>query len=220
MQVVLGSSTYDVSHRAVVIGRLDAIAGDKSRRADACREAKLLVTLGADALAIDAATASGPARNAAEGAADTGAGAAGLAARVDALRSCAGVPVVVASSRIDVGLAAAHAGASVLLPPDAVNRAIAGGVPAEAVLLDGGEQTDAPAARHAYPVVVTTVDAATHAVAIVSGLRLLRTRDVQAARRVADVLAAIVDAASRPCPPTGASPTGTSPTTACSLRGR
>jgi methyl coenzyme M reductase subunit C-like uncharacterized protein (methanogenesis marker protein 7) len=43
-----------------------------------------------------------------------------------------------------------------------------------------------------------TDDAATMAVAIVGGGRLVRTRDVRTARRVADVLAAVIDAAGTP----------------------
>jgi hypothetical protein len=44
-------------------------------------------------------------------------------------------------------------------------------------------------------------DAAAVAVAVVRGARVVRTADVHAARRVADVLAAVLAAASSPSPP-------------------
>jgi hypothetical protein len=172
VQVVLGSSTYDVSHRALVIGLLDPLVDDEAVR----EQASALVALGADALAVDAA--------------DT----ATAVALVSFLRS--EVPVVVATSRIDVVVEAARAGAPVLMAADLAPAAIANGVPADAILLDAGGHIATPPGP-VHPLVVSTGNAAAHAVAIVCGVRLLRTRDVRGARRVADVMAAVLGAASK-----------------------
>ena len=98
---------------------------------------------------------------------------------------------------LDVAIEAARAGGAVVLPPELVPAAIATGVPADAVLVDAGGHVTTPPGP-VPPLVASTGDAAAHAVAIVCGVRLLRTRDVRGARRVADVMAAVLDAASRP----------------------
>ena len=118
MHVVVGSASFDVSSRALVIGVLDpALAGD-----DLVAAAHRMVIAGADAIEVD------------------GAGA------VECVRAAVDVPVAA---------------------PGAVGSAI-------------------------------TDDAATMAVAIVGGARLVRTKDIRTARRVADVLAAVIDAAGTP----------------------
>jgi len=114
--VVIGSTTFDVSIRALVVGLVDAGPGAQDR-------ARSLVVAGADLLEVTDPAAA------------------------EAVRAVVGVPVVV---------------------PDAVD-----GVVAE--------------------------DAAALAVAIARGARVVRTHEVRAARRVADVLAA-VHAAAEPEP--------------------
>jgi hypothetical protein len=111
VHLVVGSTTFDVTSRALVIGVLDGDAtGDGARQ---------LVAAGADILEVPDQT------------------------RRDAVRAAAGVPVV-----------------------------------------GPGE----------VPGATTADEAAAVAVAIARGARVVRARDVSAARRVADVLAAVIEA--------------------------
>jgi len=121
VHVVVGSSTFDVSSRPLVIGVIAAVLGDE----DVPGTAVAMVRAGADAI-----EAGGPARAA-------------------WLRTAVDVPVI---------------------GPGEVPGVIAD-------------------------------DAAAVAVAVVRGARVVRTADVEAARRVADVLAAVRAAASSPSPP-------------------
>lgn len=57
-----------------------------------------------------------------------------------------------------------------------------------------GDAVDVPVVTPGTVDSVTAEDAAAVAVAIVGGARVVRTHDVHAARRVADVLAAVIDA--------------------------
>jgi len=115
VHVVVGSSTYDVTTRALVVGLLDGPASaDHARR---------LVAAGADVLeVVDSA-------------------------QLDAVRAAVDIPVV-----------------------------------------GPGEVTG-----------VVADDAGSVAVAIARGARVVSTRDVHAARRVADVLAAVIDAGGPSC---------------------
>lgn len=90
-------------------------------------------------------------------------------------------------------------------------RAAAAGLPRERILVDAGldlgttpEQSlvllrgSSTLAAMGYPVVLSTSSTPFHAVGVVGGCRVLRTHDARAARRVADVLAAILAAGDVP----------------------
>jgi hypothetical protein len=91
--------------------------------------------------------------------------------------------------------AAAVAGAMVRAGADAVEI----GDPARAAALRTA--VDVPVIGPGEVPGVIADDAAAVAVAVVRGARVVRTADVHAARRVADVLAAVRAAASSPSPP-------------------
>ena len=137
MRLTLGSQSYDLTSRALVVGARDPVLGSAGDEAALDR-----------ALAAGAALVHLPA--------PTGA----------ALRRCA------------------EAGVVVIVPPAAVADAVAAGlaldrVLPEALLLD-----------------VTTSDCpmAATAVGVIRGARIVRTADVKGARRICDVLAAVLEA--------------------------
>ncbi len=135
MRLTLGSRTYDLTTRAVVV--------DDSVYATAEDDASLDRALGAGAILVRMSTPT-----------------------VAMLERCAaaGVAVVVPAEAVDMAGAAG-------LPPDKV-------VP-EALWLD--------ASGRECPVAVT-------AVGVIRGARVVRTTDVRGARRVCDVLAAVLEA--------------------------
>ncbi len=212
MELLLGAHCYDVTHRALVLG---IVVGEGMGLDPLLRSADALVAAGADALEVSGDE---------------------VVPAVTALRARFNVPLCVRTDRASVAAAAfaegavvghdrsgladagyldacAAAGASVVTTAPCAPRAVAGGLVAEAVLIDAeidGAPTEAEALARlraldavvalGHPVVVAVPfgpDAAmaAHALGVALGARLLRAHDVRSARRVADTMAAILEAA-------------------------
>ncbi|MGH9222772.1 MAG: hypothetical protein ACRD2W_02980 [Acidimicrobiales bacterium] len=182
MRFTLGGRRYDLTTRSLVIGR----ASDP-------QTARRLVDDGADVIEV----------------ADPDLVAAFVAAFA-AVHDVHDVPVAIASAQLDAVRAAyqagavlgacpdpaflalsAEAGAAVLTPDPTPARAA--GIPADRIAVEWPAGAR-PAATHPHATLVTTDDLGATALAVTNGARLIRTANVKAARRVADVLAAILEA--------------------------
>ncbi|MGH9279784.1 MAG: hypothetical protein ACRD12_17010 [Acidimicrobiales bacterium] len=172
MRLTLGATTYELATRPLVIGVLDANVADAV--ADVPEAAKALVALGADIVQVE-----GDAADLVEDPGSAGSGAA-VVVRVRGVHDLA--------ARREALVRRAH-------------EVEAAGIPPERVVVDPGLD-EAPellgqARRFAelgYPLLVRASGAAEIALAVTGGCRLVMTHDVPTARRVCDVLAAILEA--------------------------
>jgi len=153
MRITIGSTSYDLTTRALVIG-----VGRYSE--------------GADLVEPEAGADPAPAPVYASAADGAGVG--------RALAAGAGLVRLTHPSHDDLALCAA-AGAAVVVPADVAGDT---GLPADRVIAD------------TLLVDVTTAEwpAAATAAGVIRGARLVRTTDVRGARRVCDVLAAVMEA--------------------------
>jgi hypothetical protein len=78
----------------------------------------------------------------------------------------------------------AAAGAAVIVPPEAVDEARAAGIPPDRIVPD----------TLLLDVTGSECPTAATAVGVIRGARIVRTADVRAARRICDVLAAVMEA--------------------------
>lgn len=155
MRITIGSTTHDLTTRALVIGA----GGDPE---------------GADLVEAGVGRAPAPVPVYASAADEAGVG--------RALAAGAGLVHLAAPSAATLALCAA-AGAAVVVPGGGAGAAGAG-IPPDRVVADSllVDVTAAP-----WPAAAT-------AVGVIRGARLVRTADVRGARRVCDVLAAVLEA--------------------------
>jgi dihydropteroate synthase len=203
MRLTLGDTSYNLATRALVIGRLPVGAGPEV--------GKELVGDGANVVEVELASGSVARARAAvaELLASVGVPVAVTTADVDIAlvaveagaslvrgpRACSGAAVVLEAA-VDGDLVARR---------EAVVRrareAEEAGVATDRIVVDPGLGV-APhllrltrrLAELGYPVLLTSDGTAAIALAVTGGCRLVRTREVKAARRVCDVLAAILEA--------------------------
>lgn len=175
MRLFLGFRSYDLTNRALVMGTagpagsIAGVVGDGADIVEVCRVGNLPAV--GDAV-ICLAPPDDPALEA------------GLAAGVPMVRLVTG-----ASSMAFAGCA--RAGATVVVGAAQTAAAEAAGVEPDRIVVEEGE------AGGRYPVLVdvTRCDCppAATAVAVVRGARIVRTAEVRGARRVCDVLSAIME---------------------------
>ena len=160
MRLTLGSRSYDLRTRALVMG----VAGSPEE----------LAAQGADI--VELAEPARAERPVCVRARDDDGVRRALAAGVDLLHLPEPTPASLALC--------AEAGVAVLVPPGASAEAAAAGLPPERVVVD------------ALLLDVTSADlpAVPTAVGVIQGARIVRTADVPGARRVCDVLAAVLEA--------------------------
>jgi hypothetical protein len=161
MRLTLGSRSYDLTARSVVVG----VGGAPVE----------MVAQGADLIEVDVAGGAAPAP------VYTTVGDEGGLGRA----LSAGAALVRLTDPTAGGLAlCAAAGAAVLVPAGAAGDAAAAGLPPDRIAVD------------TLLVDVTSADspAAATAVGVIHGARIVRTTDVRGARRVCDVLAAVMEA--------------------------
>jgi len=161
MRLTLGSRSYDLTARSVVVG----VGGAPEE----------MVAEGADLIEVDVAAgaAAAPVYTTAYDEGDVGWALSAGAALVRLTEPTAG------------GLAlCAAAGAAVLVPAGAAGDAEAAGLPPDRIAVD------------TLLVDVTAADSpvAATAAGVIHGARIVRTTDVRGARRVCDVLAAVMEA--------------------------
>ena len=193
MRLTLGDTSYDLATRCLVLGMDE----------------------GADVIEVEP-TAAGlaRARELARAGAPVAVATTNPAVAVAALDAGA---VLIAGAPPGALEAAAKAGAAVVVATDAVageglsarrealvRRAHAAeecGIPPDRIIVDPGLADSPELLRQArrfaelgYPLLVTHSAPAAIALAVTGGCRLVRTRDVRGARRVCDVLAAILEA--------------------------
>ena len=206
MLLTLGSRSYDVTTRALVVGVLTVAS---TPLPTLCRDAERLVDEGADLLDL------------------ADAGVDDVCAAVGALSTGVAVPLGVLTSRMDVSGPAVAAGASLTRDPGVAHATGAAlvvsgaalartaarcGIAPERIVLDIAPRVRPTPDELAlgYPVLTSACpppagaeDAraavlATAALAVSSGCRLVRTADVRGIRRVRDVLAAVLAAGEEP----------------------
>jgi hypothetical protein len=157
MRLTLGTRTYDLATRALVLGvgdRPEALVADG---------ADLLEVAGHDRPVCMVASTDADVERALDG----GAAVVRLPAPTTAaLKACAA------------------AGAAVVVPVDAVHEATAAGIPGDRMV------------PHTLVLDVTGDECpvAATAVGVIKGARIVRTTDVRGARRICDVLAAVLEA--------------------------
>jgi len=161
MRLTVGSRSYDLTARSVVVG----VGGAPEE----------MVAEGADLIEVDVAAGAAPAPvyTTAYDEGDVGRALSAGAALVRLTEPTAG------------GLAlCAAAGAAVLVPAGAAGDAEAAGLPPDRIAVD------------TLLVDVTAADSpvAATAAGVIHGARIVRTTDVRGARRVCDVLAAVMEA--------------------------
>lgn len=161
MRLTLGSRSYDLTTRALVLAARDALGDPMADGADLVEEAH-------------------PRRSAPQ---PTYAPAADLPALERAVAAGAALVRLPEPSERAL-LRCAAASVAVVVPRDAVAAAVAAGLAGDRIVPDTlvVDVTDAPC-----PVAAT-------AVAVVRGARIVRTTEVRGARRVCDVLAAVMEA--------------------------
>ena len=159
MRLTLGSRSYDLTTRSVVIG----VGGTPAA----------MVAQGADVIEVDDGPAPAPVFTTASDEAGVG----------RALSAGAGLVRLTAPTAGALALCAA-AGAAVVVPAEAAGDAAAAGFPADRIVRDT-LFVDVTAAD--FPMAAT-------AVGVIRGARIVRTSDVLGARRVCDVLAAVMEA--------------------------
>lgn len=161
MRLTLGSRTYDLSSRALVLG----VSGRPEE----------LLDLGADVVEPDR-----PGPWGALPVCTTAADQAGLE------QVLSHHPVLVRLPAPTTGALhlCANAGVAVLVPAAAVDEARAAGLPPDRIVPD---TLLLDVTGHPCPVAAT-------AVAVIRGARIVRTADVRGARRICDVLAAVLEA--------------------------
>lgn len=197
-EIELGDRGYPVRHRALVMGVMTS---------DDSAEAERLIADGAALVQLPRLTDHRSDPSIEE---ETSR----LVASVEALRPL-GVPVVVDTSSAEVlgaalaagavvasdttGTAgpdhlavAATAGASVVLSPSQLEAAERAGIPAGRILVDVDLEREEPSPGWSWS--VSADDEARWSLAIALGARVLRTSEVRRARRVADVMAAVLEA--------------------------
>ena len=159
MRLALGSRSYDLTTRSMVIG----VGGAPEE----------MVAEGADVIEVDDGPAPAPVFTTAS---DEG----GLGRALSA-----GAALVRLTDPTAGGLAlCAAAGASVLVPAGAAGDAGAAGLPPDRIAVD----------TLLVDVTGAEVPMAATAAGVIKGARIVRTTDVRGARRVCDVLAAVMEA--------------------------
>ncbi len=161
MRLLVGSRSYDLTARSVVVG-VGGMADE-------------MVAHGADLIEVDAGGEPVPAPVYTTVSDESGLGRA----------LSAGAALVRLTDPTAGGLAlCAAAGAAVLVPAGAAGDAAAAGLPPDRIAVD------------TLLVDVTGADSpvAATAAGVIHGARIVRTTDVRGARRVCDVLAAVMDA--------------------------
>ena len=159
MRLALGSRSYDLTTRSVVIG----VGGVPEE----------MVAEGADVIEVDDGPAPAPAYTTASDESDLGRALSAGAVLVRLTDPTAGELALCAAS-----------GASVLVPAGAAGDAEAAGLPADRIVPD----------TLLVDVTGTAFPAAATAARVIRGARIVRTTDVRGARRVCDVLAAVMEA--------------------------
>lgn len=161
MHLTLGSRSFDLTARSVVVG----VGGPPEE----------MVALGADLIDLEAGAGAGAAPLYTTACDEAGLGRA----------LSAGAALVRLTDPSAGGLAlCAAAGAAVLVPAGAAGDAAAAGLPPDRIAVD------------TLLVDVTRADSpvAATAAGVIHGARIVRTTDVRGARRVCDVLAAVLEA--------------------------
>ena len=159
MRLTLGSRSYDLTTRSLVIGVGGAPAA--------------MVADGADVIEVHAGPAPAPVYTTVSAEGDLG----------RALSAGAGLVRLTDPTAGSLALCAA-AGAAVMVPAGAAGDAEAAGFPPDRIV---GDTLFVDVAAAEFPMAAT-------AVGVIRGARIVRTTDVRGARRVCDVLAAVMEA--------------------------